>query len=908
MKKKLPLYAAFAFAIASMTGVGWEWHRNRIHLHDADHWQNHTYEVMLQADQLLLALTDAETGQRGFLLTGSKDYLQPYNQALGHVEQTLSALRRLIRNSPDQQRRLDRLDSLARQKLAELNDTIELRKTEGLDAALRVVTTNRGKALMDQIRQQAADAKAEEARQLPQYTLAKDEAIATTLRLGIIGGSLSTFFLLAAFLGLEYQQRATHTSEIRYRRLFEAAKDGVLLVAPRSRRIKDANPFMVRLLGYPREQLIGKELWEIGLLKDAETSRAAFRQLAENGYIRYEDLPLQTASGEPREVEFVSNVYEENGHSIIQCNIRDITDRKRAEAILRTSEVRYRRLFEAAHDGVLLLDPHTHKITDANPYLTSLLGYPRQELVGKELWQIGLLKDADASHAAFQRLLRDHHIRYEDLPLQTATGETREVEFVSNLYEENGRSVIQCNIRDITERKRLEQERATLLAREQAARHEAERAKAQFCALFESAPGLYLVLLPEGFQIAAVSNAFLQATMTQRDQILGRGLFEVFPDNPHEPRADGVRNLRASLERVLLTKQADIMAVQRYPIRQPSEQGGGFEERYWSPVNSPVFGPNKELAYIIHRVEDVTEFVHLKQREGAWEEGVQAVRSKEDRMEAEVVLRARELQQLNERLRASEQQLQAANQELNDFATIVSHDLKAPLRGVSTLAKWLHSDYADKLDEEGCQNLNDMLNRVARMDRMIDGILHYSRLGRTEEKPEPVALAELVPAVVQDLAPPPNARVHIAPGLPLIYGEPVRLRQLFQNLIGNALKYSDKPQAEIHLTCADNGSTWQFNIADNGPGIEERHFERIFKIFQTLAPKDKTDSTGVGLALVKRIVERAGGRIWLDSRMGLGTTFHFTWPKERRGGAETRGPAAAETASGKEGEEERMAA
>jgi signal transduction histidine kinase len=125
-------------------------------------------------------------------------------------------------------------------------------------------------------------------------------------------------------------------------------------------------------------------------------------------------------------------------------------------------------------------------------------------------------------------------------------------------------------------------------------------------------------------------------------------------------------------------------------------------------------------------------------------------------------------------------------------------------------------------------------------------------------------------------------RIRAMPGLPIVYGEPVRLRQVFQNLIGNAVKYGDKAETDIRVEFADGGSFWEFRVADNGPGIEERHFERIFKIFQTLAPKDKTDSTGVGLALVNRIVERAGGRVWVQSRLGEGSTFCFTWPKGPR--------------------------
>jgi signal transduction histidine kinase len=327
------------------------------------------------------------------------------------------------------------------------------------------------------------------------------------------------------------------------------------------------------------------------------------------------------------------------------------------------------------------------------------------------------------------------------------------------------------------------------------------------------------------------------------------------------------------------------MAVQRYPMRRPAPQGAGFEERYWSPVNSPVLGANGKLAYIIHRVEDVTEFVRFTQQEGIGAEDQTGLESGVPRMEAEILLRSKELHELNQRLRQSEERLQAVNRELDDFATIVSHDLKSPLRVVGMVAERVQSDYADQLDEQGHVLLAQIVRRVARMDRMIDGILHYSRLGRTEENPEPVGLAELVPGVVEDLAPPARAQVHIAPGLPVLYGEPVRLHQLFQNLISNAIKHSDKPQIEIQVEWADRGPMWEFSVADNGPGIEERFFERIFKIFQTLAPKDKTDSTGVGLALVQRIVESAGGRVWVESRVGEGSTFRFTWPKGPRAAA-----------------------
>lgn len=545
--------------------------------------------------------------------------------------------------------------------------------------------------------------------------------------------------------------------------------------------------------------------------------------------------------------------------------------RKKAEQALQASQEQLRlqaAALQSAANSILITD-RMGMIQWVNPAFERLTGYTAGEVIGQN---VRLLKSGK------------HHARfYEDMWNVILEGQTWQGEIINqrkdgSLYVEEmtitpvavtrGEITHFVSIRqDLTERKR------------------AEAVERHFRALFESAPGAYLVLDPDDYEIVAVSDAYLRTTMTQRENIKGKRLFEVFPDDPNDPRADGVRNLRASLERVKAGRRADVMAVQRYPIRQPYSQGGGFEERWWSPINSPVFGPDGEIVYIIHRVEDVTTYVRKLREEGREINDPHLSGNHWQRMEGELVLRAQELQRANEQLRQSEQKLQAANQELSAFATIISHDLKTPLRAVATLANWLQSDYAAKLDEEGQAHLAEMVHRVSRMDRMIDDILQYSRLGRTEEKAEPVPLAELLPEVVNELAPSESAQVRIAPGLPIVHGAPVRLRQVFQNLIGNALQHTNKPRMEIRIEWADREAFWEFRVADNGPGIEARHYERIFKMFQTLTPKDITNSTGVGLALVKRIVEQAGGRVWVESRVGEGSTFVFTWPKTPQTGS-----------------------
>jgi signal transduction histidine kinase len=224
-------------------------------------------------------------------------------------------------------------------------------------------------------------------------------------------------------------------------------------------------------------------------------------------------------------------------------------------------------------------------------------------------------------------------------------------------------------------------------------------------------------------------------------------------------------------------------------------------------------------------------------------------------------------------------ELESVNQELKDFAYIASHDLKAPLRAIKTLADWISADYADKLDQDGKEQLKLLRQRAERMHNLIDGILQYSRVGRVREKLVDVQLDKLLPEIIDILAPPAHIKIAVETELPTVKCEETRITQVFQNLLSNAVKYMDKPEGLIKVGCAGEGEFWKFSIADNGPGIERKHWERIFKIFQTLAPRDEFESTGIGLTVVKKIVELYGGRIWLESEVGKGTTFLFTFPK-----------------------------
>ena len=235
-------------------------------------------------------------------------------------------------------------------------------------------------------------------------------------------------------------------------------------------------------------------------------------------------------------------------------------------------------------------------------------------------------------------------------------------------------------------------------------------------------------------------------------------------------------------------------------------------------------------------------------------------------------------EELEERVKQRTAELESANKELNRFAYIVSHDLKAPLRGIGQVAQWLDTDYREVLDEDGRNALNLLTGRVKILDNLIEGILRYSRIGRESLENKETDLNKIIEEIIEIISPPLHIKITYDK-LPVIIVDPTRIEQLFQNLISNAIKFIDKPEGEIHISNKDKGDYWLFSVSDNGPGIDKKYFDKIFTIFQTLSSKDDSGNTGIGLSIVKKIVELYHGEIWLESELGRGTTFFFTIKK-----------------------------
>jgi PAS domain S-box-containing protein len=389
------------------------------------------------------------------------------------------------------------------------------------------------------------------------------------------------------------------------------------------------------------------------------------------------------------------------------------TGEQRAVETLRLSDARYRRLFETAQDGILILHAETGQVVDANPFLKDLLGYSQEEFLGRKLWEIGPFKGEDASKSAFAQLQVNDRLHYERLPLETKDGRRVEVEFISNAYLVDGTRLIQCNIRDITERMR---------------------------------------------------------------------------------------------------------------------------------VNQALEAANKEMAFQIE------------------EKGK----------------RADELVLINADLARS-------NAELEQFAYVATHDLQEPLRAVASCVQLLQKRYEGQLDARADEFIAHAVDGTKRMQTLINDLLSYSRISTHAKAFAPTdcevvlheAMANLSVAIEES-----HAQV-TQDAMPTVNADATQLTQLFQNLIGNALKFRRECPSKIHVGAKLKKGEWQFSVTDNGIGMEPQYFERVFLVFQRLHTRKEYQGTGIGLAICKKVVERHGGRIWAESQPGEGATFCFTIPERK---------------------------
>jgi len=388
--------------------------------------------------------------------------------------------------------------------------------------------------------------------------------------------------------------------------------------------------------------------------------------------------------------------------------------------------------------------------------------------------------------------------------------------------------------------------------------------------LFEASPDSYLVLAPD-LTIVAVSDAYLKATMTSREQILGRPLFDVFPDNPDDPAATGTANLRRSLHRVLADGRADTMAVQKYDIPRPADDGGGFEERYWSPKNSPVLAHDGAVELIVHRVEDVTELVALKK--------------KGSEQDDEILRRAQEIQEVNNELRAANLRLAELDRAKTAFFSNVSHELRTPLTLILGPLEDELSSRQTRADASS-RRLETAHRNVLRLLALVNSLLEFARIeaGRVEASYEPTdlaaytrELASLFGGAIEEAGIELDIRCEDLPAP--VWVDRVMWEQILTNLLSNAFKHTFEGTIEVRIDATEDGGA-RLTVRDSGTGIPAQEVPRLFERFHRVqsARSRSIEGTGIGLALVRELTLLHGGDVTVESAEGSGATFTVTLP------------------------------
>lgn len=392
-----------------------------------------------------------------------------------------------------------------------------------------------------------------------------------------------------------------------------------------------------------------------------------------------------------------------------------------------------------------------------------------------------------------------------------------------------------------------------------------------FRLLFTSLPGLYLVLSPD-LRVVALSDAYEAATLQVREQMMGRYIFELFPDNPDAPSTTGTSDLYASLQRVLQHKKPDAMPVLRYDIPRPESEGGGFEERYWSPLNSPVVDADGAVVYIVHRVEDVTDFMRLKQQSQQHDAQAESMRTRFEQMEVEVFQRARQLQEANNKLREAEQIK-------SEFFTGVSHELRTPLSLIIAPVESMLA--SSSLSEQHKPLLQTLHSNAIRLLQMVNGLLDFakSEAGKIEVHREPVELHTLVHSIVADFAPVMQHRgitcsCQLQPEQQFVMIDRYLFERILFNLLSNAVKCTPAG-GSIHVRCALRGQYLRLSVADTGVGIPSAARSKLFQKFSQVDASStrRFEGTGLGLAMTKEFAELLGGTVSVKSTVGKGSVF-----------------------------------
>jgi len=674
-------------------------------------------------------------------------------------------------------------------------------------------------------------------------------------------------------------EKELHDSETRYRRLFESAKDGILILNVDTGKVIDVNPFLLKLLGYSYEELYGKFIWELGAFKDIAASREAFKTLQDKEYNRYEDLPLETRDGRSVAVEVVSNVYLVDHNKVIQCNIRDITERKRMEtqqenfnrtlrAINKSNQVMMR-----ATDEYAYMEEICKIIVEDCGYSMVWIGFADDDenktvrpvaFSGFEEGYISALKitwaDTERGQgptgtairtgkpATCTNMLTDPRFEpwrkeaikrgYKSsivLPLKTGD----KVFGALTIYSTEPDSFVEDEVKLLAELAN-DLSHGIMAIRWQIARVKVEgelRAERDFTTAVLDTAGAAVVVLDKAGRITRFNRTCEILTGYAEAEVLGRVFWEFLI--PKDELA-GVHQVWEALRAGDFPNQHENHWVAKDGSR-----------RLIAWANTAIVRPQGEIAYIIGTGVDITER-----------------KTAEDQL-------AKQAAQLQER----KARLEEINSELESFSYSISHDLRAPLRAINGFSRIIQRQEGDKFDEKTRHQFNLIRDNIKLMGVLIEVLLSFSRVQKTSMSISVIDMDKLAREVWDEIREANKERKLIfkIKKIPLGYGDHTLIRQVLFNLFSNAVKFTkNKKQGIIEMSSYKDTGKTVYCIKDNGAGFDMEHCDKLFGVFQRLHSNEEYEGTGIGLAIVQRIVSRHGGRVWAEGEVDKGATFFFT--------------------------------
>jgi PAS domain S-box-containing protein len=812
---------AFGFALLTLLLMGAVSYRWMIVSNESIYWVRHTHEVISNIQDLALSIESIESATRGFVLTGKESDLDAYAANVARVAQDQTTIRGLAVDNTVYQTYIPQLKVLTAERIKRADMVIDLRRTKGFAPAMTAIASGpderdtRFLALLDKMMDRELLLQAQRIARTDRYL----SQAKTILIIGILLGILIVGFASWAAVRDSDKRAAAEESlrenEENYRMLLDGIHDYAIFMLDPEGRVVSWNAGAERVKGYTAQQIIGQNFSRFFSPEDNKAGKPneILRVAAAKG--QYEELGKRVRSDGTQFPAGVSDAALRDADG----NLRGFSVVSHDLTASQYSEARYRGLLEAAPDGMVVVN-QSGEIVLLNAQAEKQFGYHRNELIGQKVTNIipeGFAERliADGTRTAAEALVQQIGTGIELNGLRK-DGSKFPLEIMLSPLESSEGILVTAAIRDITVRKDAETHLAQMEGR--------------YRGLLEAAPDGMVVVNQTGDIVLLNAQAENQFGY-RRDELLGQKVTNIIPEGFAERLvADALRTVEDALAQQI---------------------GAGIE----------LHGLRKDgTAFPIE--------IMLSPLESA--EGIlvtMAIRNIATRKAAE------------KHLAMKIEELFRSNRDLEQFAAIASHDLQEPLRMVASYTQLLSRRYKGKLDSDADEFIAFAVDGATRMQQLIQDLLTYSRVASRGAELLEVSSEDALKKAIKNLggAIQESGAVVTNDSLPNVLADESQLVQLFQNLVGNAIKYQKSGAPCVHISAVMNGNRkWMFSVKDNGLGIDPQFFERIFGMFQRLHKREEFSGTGIGLAICKKIVERHGGTISVESQPGQGSIFHFS--------------------------------